>query len=173
VLLRMQTWIESQTITRQSMLWVGVTLQRQYHVKKTGYLVMLTLAEPEAGYITPSLGRTSSSSSIIVADGLFAVARPAQLSANKVGCQGLESFEVLMGMGRLESHLTESPIVMHQVHVGSEGIDLDLDTTHLVVIGAVAIEVSKEPPVIFLESLLFEHVELCRGADEDVAKPRG
>jgi len=159
-LLRKQIWIRMRIQMR--ILYMGLVPP------------LLTLvALSEAGIITLSLDWTSSSTSLIDSHGRVHVARAAHVSANVGGGKELELFEALVGPGCLELCLTESPIVMHRLHVGSQGIDFDLDAGHLVIVSSASCDVSEEPPVVFLCSLFFEHVELCGGADDEMAEPRG
>jgi hypothetical protein len=135
---------------------------------------LLTLVVfPEAGFITLSLDWTSSSTSLIDSHGHVRVAWAAHVSANVGWGEELEPLEALMGPGCLESRLTESPIVTHRFHVGSQGIDFDLDTGHLIVVSSASCNVCEEPPVVFLCGLLLERVELCGGADDEMAEPWG
>ena len=79
---------------------------------------LLTLVVlPEAGFITLSLDWMSSSTSLIDSHGHVRVARAAHVSANVGWGEELEPLEALVGPGRLESRLTESPIVTHCLHV--------------------------------------------------------
>jgi hypothetical protein len=135
---------------------------------------LLTLVVlPEAGFITLLLDWTFSSTSLIDSHGHVRIAQAAHASANVGWGKKLESLEALMGLCCLESSLTESPIVTHRFHVGSQGIDFDLDTGHLIVVSSASCDICEEPPIILLCSLLFECVELCGGADDEMAEPWG